>query len=177
MPRSDHASTQRCAGVSCETQLSSATAPFAEQSRTWAKQKSRVTTVLTAISSSSILPPLSSPRHRVSHLRLTPAASKRSIHHGTHLLPVGSMRAEGDYHIPPSPPIQCTATRQHSMRQLLLTSGGVAALALVLFSNTLSAEFVWDDRAAILRNTDLLPTSPWTSLLQHDFWGQNITLA
>ncbi len=52
---------------------------------------------------------------------------------------------------------------------------GVAAFAVALFASTFRAEFVWDDRAAVLTNADLRPTSPWSDLLKHDFWGQNIT--
>jgi len=53
----------------------------------------------------------------------------------------------------------------------------LAIATCLLHGNTLDAEFVWDDRAAILKNRDLLPSTPWVDLLGHDFWGQNISLA
>ena len=39
---------------------------------------------------------------------------------------------------------------------------------------TFDAEFVWDDRAAIMSNEDVLGTTEWHSVFQHDFWGMNI---
>ena len=50
------------------------------------------------------------------------------------------------------------------------------AVTVAVYSSTFGAEFVWDDRAAVVGNMDLRPESPWSDLLQHDFWGQNITL-
>ncbi|XP_076274421.1 transmembrane O-mannosyltransferase targeting cadherins 2 isoform X2 [Rhynchophorus ferrugineus] len=44
-------------------------------------------------------------------------------------------------------------------------------MAFLLYCNTLSSEFVYDDRRAILTNPDLLPKTPWTRLWQNDFWG------
>ena len=73
--------------------------------------------------------------------------------------------------------VELNACTGVSWSALLMSCGGVAMAAALLFSNTLSAEFVWDDRAAILGNKDLLPSTPWGALWQHDFWGQNITLA
>ncbi|XP_015608996.1 transmembrane and TPR repeat-containing protein CG4341 [Cephus cinctus] len=46
-----------------------------------------------------------------------------------------------------------------------------AVVAAALYYNTLHAGFVYDDRRAILTNPDLLPTSPWSRLLEDDFWG------
>lgn len=50
-----------------------------------------------------------------------------------------------------------------------------AAVAILLYANTLTGELVFDDRAAIVENKDLLPSSPWSSLLWHDFWGDPLT--
>ena len=49
------------------------------------------------------------------------------------------------------------------------------ALAILLYLNTLSGELVFDDRAAITENQDLRPSSPWSNLLWHDFWGDALT--
>ncbi|XP_030745752.1 protein O-mannosyl-transferase TMTC2-like [Sitophilus oryzae] len=43
--------------------------------------------------------------------------------------------------------------------------------AFVLYCNTLTSEFVYDDRRAILTNPDLLPKTPWSQLWENDFWG------
>ena len=47
-------------------------------------------------------------------------------------------------------------------------------LATLLYLNALDCGFVFDDNAAILTNRDVLPTSPWSNLLYHDFWGDDI---
>jgi len=47
-------------------------------------------------------------------------------------------------------------------------------LAVVLYLVTLRAELVFDDLAAVATNKDLKPTSPWSSILRHDFWGDDI---
>ena len=36
---------------------------------------------------------------------------------------------------------------------------------------------MWDDRAAILANRDVVGNEPLTKLFSHDFWGQDITLS
>ncbi|XP_046590337.1 protein O-mannosyl-transferase TMTC2 isoform X2 [Neodiprion lecontei] len=46
-----------------------------------------------------------------------------------------------------------------------------ALAAAALYRNTLDAGFVYDDRRAILTNPDLLPGTPWSQLLEDDFWG------
>ena len=51
---------------------------------------------------------------------------------------------------------------------------GCSLLAVLLYLNTLEADLVFDDTAAILTNRDLLPSSPWSNLLFHDFWGDDI---
>lgn len=48
-------------------------------------------------------------------------------------------------------------------------------LAFLLYYNTLDADFVYDDRRAILTNPDLLPSTPWLRLLENDFWGTPLT--
>ncbi|XP_061930218.1 protein O-mannosyl-transferase TMTC2 isoform X1 [Apis cerana] len=46
-----------------------------------------------------------------------------------------------------------------------------ALVATALYCNTLQAGFVYDDRRAILTNPDLLSSTPWSKLLENDFWG------
>jgi hypothetical protein len=45
-----------------------------------------------------------------------------------------------------------------------------------LYINTLQGGYVWDDRAAIIANKDVQGLTPWSDLLKHDFWGQDIRL-
>ena len=49
-----------------------------------------------------------------------------------------------------------------------------AALAAVLYLNSLDCGLVFDDIAAIKRNEDLHPSTSWVNLLYHDFWGQSM---
>ena len=62
-------------------------------------------------------------------------------------------------------------------KQLTIQMAGsvCAMVALVLYLNTLDCGIVFDDEAAIAWNKDLRPTSPWTNLLRHDFWGGSLT--
>ncbi len=46
-----------------------------------------------------------------------------------------------------------------------------AAIGILLYLNTLSDGFCFDDLSAVRQNQDLLPSSPWTNLLWDDFWG------
>lgn len=46
-------------------------------------------------------------------------------------------------------------------------------VGILTFSNSLINEFVWDDRAAVIGNPDVVDSSIW-QLLEHDFWGQPI---
>ncbi|XP_049318038.1 protein O-mannosyl-transferase TMTC2 [Bactrocera dorsalis] len=55
------------------------------------------------------------------------------------------------------------------------TSLGCCTLAFVLYLNTLNAGFVYDDRRAILANTDVSGHTPWQSIFQHDYWGTPLT--
>uniref|UniRef100_A0A8C1S8E3 dolichyl-phosphate-mannose--protein mannosyltransferase n=1 Tax=Cyprinus carpio TaxID=7962 RepID=A0A8C1S8E3_CYPCA len=50
-----------------------------------------------------------------------------------------------------------------------------SAVALLLYMNTLSADFCYDDSRAIKTNQDLLPDTPWTNILYDDFWGTLLT--
>ena len=49
-------------------------------------------------------------------------------------------------------------------------------LAGALVTPSPEVEFVWDDRAAVVASLDVRPETPWSNLLVHDFWGQNISL-
>uniref|UniRef100_A0A1A8JHZ3 dolichyl-phosphate-mannose--protein mannosyltransferase n=1 Tax=Nothobranchius kuhntae TaxID=321403 RepID=A0A1A8JHZ3_NOTKU len=48
-------------------------------------------------------------------------------------------------------------------------------VALVLYVNTLGADFCYDDSRAIKTNQDLLPETPWTNIFYDDFWGTLLT--
>ncbi|XP_062838760.1 protein O-mannosyl-transferase TMTC2 [Anolis carolinensis] len=50
-----------------------------------------------------------------------------------------------------------------------------SALGLVLYLNTLGADFCYDDSRAIKTNQDLLPETPWTQIFYNDFWGTLLT--
>ncbi|XP_039617702.1 protein O-mannosyl-transferase TMTC2 [Polypterus senegalus] len=50
-----------------------------------------------------------------------------------------------------------------------------SAVALVLYLNTLGADFCYDDSRAIKTNQDLLPETPWTHIFYNDFWGTLLT--
>lgn len=43
--------------------------------------------------------------------------------------------------------------------------------AIVTSYNTVYNQFVFDDERGIVKNPDLLPSTPLTDLLKHDFWG------
>ncbi|XP_026167362.1 protein O-mannosyl-transferase TMTC2 isoform X2 [Mastacembelus armatus] len=49
------------------------------------------------------------------------------------------------------------------------------AVALVLYVNTLGADFCYDDSRAIKTNQDLLPETPWMNIFYDDFWGTLLT--
>ena len=48
-------------------------------------------------------------------------------------------------------------------------------LAVVCFVVSYDGDFVFDDSEAIVGNKDLLPDTPITDLLYHDFWGNKLT--
>ncbi|XP_061891992.1 protein O-mannosyl-transferase TMTC2 [Entelurus aequoreus] len=50
-----------------------------------------------------------------------------------------------------------------------------SAVALVLYVNTLRADFCYDDSRAIKTNQDLLPETPWINIFYDDFWGTLLT--
>ncbi|XP_066524485.1 protein O-mannosyl-transferase TMTC2 [Hoplias malabaricus] len=50
-----------------------------------------------------------------------------------------------------------------------------SVVALLLYVNTLDADFCYDDSRAIKTNPDLLPETPWTNILYDDFWGTLLT--
>ncbi len=49
-----------------------------------------------------------------------------------------------------------------------------AVLGALLYLNTLDGELIFDDRVAIVENRDLRPRSPWSNLLLHDYWGEDV---
>nr|XP_017099469.2 protein O-mannosyl-transferase TMTC1 isoform X2 [Drosophila bipectinata] len=48
---------------------------------------------------------------------------------------------------------------------------GCSALSFLLYLNTFNAGFVYDDRRAILTNSDVRGETPLVQLLRNDFWG------
>ncbi|XP_036375551.1 protein O-mannosyl-transferase TMTC2-like [Megalops cyprinoides] len=50
-----------------------------------------------------------------------------------------------------------------------------SAVALVLYLNTLGADFCYDDSRVIKTNQDLLPETPWINIFYNDFWGTQLT--
>ncbi|KAK6482402.1 protein O-mannosyl-transferase TMTC2-like isoform X1 [Huso huso] len=50
-----------------------------------------------------------------------------------------------------------------------------SAVAVVLYFNTLGADFCYDDSRAIKTNQDLLPETPLTHIFYNDFWGTLLT--
>ena len=55
----------------------------------------------------------------------------------------------------------------------LVTSARIcAAVAALLYLNSLDCGLVFDDIAAIKKNNDLRPSSSWLNLLYDDYWGQ-----
>ncbi|CAG5927531.1 unnamed protein product [Menidia menidia] len=57
----------------------------------------------------------------------------------------------------------------------MITELACTAVAVGLYLNTLDADFCYDDSRAIKTNQDLLPETPWTSILYDDFWGTLLT--
>lgn len=51
------------------------------------------------------------------------------------------------------------------------TAATSSIAGLLCYWNSLSADFVYDDSRAILKNSDLLPSTPWSNVLFNDFWG------
>ena len=46
-----------------------------------------------------------------------------------------------------------------------------AVMGGVLYLNSLSCGFAFDDKAVILDNQDIRPNVSWTNILMNDFWG------
>ena len=66
-----------------------------------------------------------------------------------------------------TPPPRRTSTRTLSL--------AVAAVAVLCYANSLGGAFVFDDQAAVVDNADVNSAlTPWTALLVHDYWGQDI---
>jgi len=61
-----------------------------------------------------------------------------------------------------------------NMKQDLLPIGVIGLLSTSPFLAGLSEDFVFDDRPAILKNTDISNPSP-SDIFLHDFWGGNLT--
>ncbi|XP_029452947.1 protein O-mannosyl-transferase TMTC2 [Rhinatrema bivittatum] len=57
----------------------------------------------------------------------------------------------------------------------MLAESLCSALGLVLYLNSLGADFCYDDSRAIKTNQDLLPETPWTHIFFNDFWGTLLT--
>lgn len=57
--------------------------------------------------------------------------------------------------------------RQHNMQIYCI----VATVAVIIYLNTLSGDFVHDDLPAIVMNRDVLGTNSLLDLLKNDFWG------
>lgn len=56
----------------------------------------------------------------------------------------------------------------------LFVASVCTTLGGVIYLNTLKCGIVYDDEPAILKNKDLRPTTTWSGLLFHDFWGTDI---
>ena len=50
-----------------------------------------------------------------------------------------------------------------------------AALSALLYLNTLSCGFAFDDKAVIIDNGDIRPNASWLNLFRNDFWGTPIS--
>ena len=46
-----------------------------------------------------------------------------------------------------------------------------SVIAVLLYMNTLDCGYCFDDHSAVEQNRDLLPQTPWSKLLENDFWG------
>lgn len=52
----------------------------------------------------------------------------------------------------------------------------MAITALICYVNTLLGTFVFDDTEAVVKNKDVLPSTPILSIFKNDFWGTDISL-
>ena len=46
-----------------------------------------------------------------------------------------------------------------------------AAVAVLVYLDTLDCELCYDDNEGVIKNEDLRPNSSWTQLIWNDFWG------
>jgi hypothetical protein len=51
------------------------------------------------------------------------------------------------------------------------SAAAAAALGIGCCYTSLEAQLVYDDRALVVENEDLRPSTPWMQLLAHDYWG------
>lgn len=49
------------------------------------------------------------------------------------------------------------------------------AISIICFGVSFNGDLVFDDSEAILRNKDVLPSSNFVEIFQHDFWGSNMS--
>ncbi|CAH1798791.1 unnamed protein product [Owenia fusiformis] len=67
-------------------------------------------------------------------------------------------------------------TREHGLEVKMGTEIGLCCLlSLLLYWNTLNADFCYDDSRAIQKNPDLLPETPISDIFYNDFWGTPLT--
>uniref|UniRef100_T1JM71 Glycosyltransferase RgtA/B/C/D-like domain-containing protein n=1 Tax=Strigamia maritima TaxID=126957 RepID=T1JM71_STRMM len=69
--------------------------------------------------------------------------------------------------------LQSVRTARHAIMDGAVLAS--AALAFILYCNTFTADFAYDDSRAIKTNVDLLPSTPVTNLFFNDFWGTPLT--
>ena len=68
-------------------------------------------------------------------------------------------------------------TLLHRLLRWLVLPSLCGWLAASTFWETHRAGFVWDDRAAILKNADVVGDGPLANLWTNDFWGEPINTA
>jgi hypothetical protein len=57
------------------------------------------------------------------------------------------------------------------MKSLIIEYLLLLLIIFVIYFNSLKCEFAFDDLMAILKNKDLLPSTPIKNLFLNDFWG------
>ena len=65
------------------------------------------------------------------------------------------------------------AARQRQLAALA-AEACVVATAFVLYAESLDFNFVWDDRAALVRNGVVNGQRPWQEAFVTDFWGMHL---
>lgn len=71
----------------------------------------------------------------------------------------------------PSPPTSASRSGPASSSRLHAAALAAAALGVACCSAALGGGLLYDDRALIVENQDLRPSSPWLGLIAHDYWG------